>query len=278
MAKLARVETAAKLLWQLKVTATKEVENLPLHSIDSLFDEEFPSSSSSSIATTGASSMILQRSRTISIEGPPAAADQPSVVVAAHRVTPVLSYTTPHQLIQNPNKNKRKKIHRGLLDDDDDEEEDDEAVGGDIHYQAAGRHNIKIRSKSNPSSFLLDGGSMMAMPHQQQEQDGYYDVHTSPSKNSVIVSPTRSSRSVKNPTNTVQVLVDDLTRSPMSPMAPAPRMPLASMLLSSPTPASPVASVDHVIKQCKRKREAFVGQATKPGVPYRSTLRKKVCL
>mmetsp|Transcript_58165 Transcript_58165/g.142205 ORF Transcript_58165/g.142205 Transcript_58165/m.142205 type:complete len:358 (+) Transcript_58165:719-1792(+) len=280
MAKLARVETAAKLLWQLKVTATKEVENLPLHSIDSLFDEESPSSimpmmpmMTSIMTTTGASSMVLQRSRIISIEGTTPGLDGllgdpsaavPSAAVAAHKVTPVLSYTTPHHLIQNHNMNKRKKNHRGLLDDDD----DDDAVDGDVHYQT-GRHNIKIRSKSNPSSFLLDGGSMM-MGYQQQERGGYYDVDTSPSKNSVIVSPPRASRSVKNPTNTTQVLVDDLTRSPLSPRAP-PRLP--SVMMTSPGSAS--SSVDHVIKQCKRKRETFVGQATKPGVPYRATLRKK---
>eukprot|EP00529_Nitzschia_sp_RCC80_P041002 CAMPEP_0113515254 /NCGR_PEP_ID=MMETSP0014_2-20120614/40842_1 /TAXON_ID=2857 /ORGANISM="Nitzschia sp." /LENGTH=331 /DNA_ID=CAMNT_0000411801 /DNA_START=345 /DNA_END=1337 /DNA_ORIENTATION=+ /assembly_acc=CAM_ASM_000159 len=284
MAKLARVETAAKLLWQLKVTATKEVENLPLHSIDSLFDEESPSSMptmpmvTSIMTTTGASSMLLQRSRTISIEGPTPGLDGllgdptatvPSEAMAAHKVTPVLSYTTPHHLIQNHNMNKRKKTHRGLLDDDDDDDDDDEAVDGDVHYQT-GRHNIKIRSKSNPSSFLLDGGSMMMMQYHQQERRGHYEVDTSPSKNSVIVSPPRTSRTVKNPTNTVQVLVDDLTRSPLSPRAP-PRLP--SVMMTSPGSAS--SSVDHVIKQCKRKRETFVGQATKPGVPYRATLRKK---
>jgi hypothetical protein len=81
-------EQAAKLLWQLKAIATKEVESLPVHCIDSFFLQQNPSSSSSSSGNNssdedGSTMEDDTRGRTVSVG---------SVDMVYSSLTPVLSF------------------------------------------------------------------------------------------------------------------------------------------------------------------------------------------
>jgi hypothetical protein len=67
-------QAAAKLLWQLKVIATKEIENIPFD--DSSFIDDFMEESSSSTSEGG------HRGRTVSVE---------SVDMVINTITPILS-------------------------------------------------------------------------------------------------------------------------------------------------------------------------------------------
>lgn len=210
MTKNVHVEAAAEMLCHLKVIATKEVESLPLHSIDSLFETttsttigSLASGETTTVNHQSSSMMIIRRGRSISMESVDLACGR------AHKVTPILSFT-PSQ--------------SGLLDDEEQDNND---------------------QQTDSSSFLLDGGSLM-------EHHGW----SSSGHRASVVSPLRPPKALKGLTT----LTDDLTTT------------------ASPgqTPMLHVTSPAEVLKQCKRKRETFVGLTTQSGIPVRSTLRKKV--
>jgi hypothetical protein len=85
-------QAAANLLWQLKAIATKEVESLPVHCIDSFFLRQNPSSSSSSSDNNssdedGSAMEDDTRGRTVSVG---------SVDMVYSSLTPVLSFHHYH--------------------------------------------------------------------------------------------------------------------------------------------------------------------------------------
>ena len=95
-------KTAAKLLWQLKEIATKEVEGIPPNRIHSFFLNTSSSSSSSSSSNEDSSESDM-RGRTVSV-------GSVDMVTSNTAVTPVLSFSNSKSLLDS---------NRFLLGDND---------------------------------------------------------------------------------------------------------------------------------------------------------------
>jgi hypothetical protein len=189
---------AAKLLWQLKAIATKEVARLPVHCIDSFFFQN-SSSEDSTGSEESESSSDDTRGRTVSVG---------SVDMVSSSVTPVLSFRPikVSQLLDTK---------PFLLDDDGDD------VG------------------SNSTSF--EGRT----PNSRRITKNIIDHH-------------------------------DWSNHLVNPGTPIRKYPTSTSSQQQQHQQHPLlCSPKDIIKQCKKKRESYVGRTTNSGV-VRATLRKKV--
>ena len=144
--------TAAKLLWQLKAIATKEVENLSVGSINSFFLQNPSTSEDSSEANSSSSSDI--RGRSVSVDS--------VEMVLSNTITPILSFT-PTRV------NTVVDSHPFLLDSSDDEGIDDSMIDHhDWSNRACGPTSTESVSKN--SNKKLTSHTVLRSPDEEMKQ------------------------------------------------------------------------------------------------------------
>jgi hypothetical protein len=168
---------AAKLLWQLKAIATKEVASLPLHTIDSFF-LLCPSTSEDSTETAYSYPCLTTdaRKRTISLES--------VEEIMSNTVTPILSYTPV------PRARARLIESRPFLLDSDDEEDEEPDCSMIDHHDWSNRARIlpsvtksmnkdHIYRNHHPISHRLLGSPEEAIKQCKRKRESFVGLTTS---------------------------------------------------------------------------------------------------